>query len=38
MITVIRLSGKAKQVFKYLKLLSHRKGETTLGELVDKTR
>lgn len=31
--TVIALSGKAKQVFRYLALLAQVKGNTTLKEL-----
>ena len=31
--TVVVLSGKAKQVFRYLALLAQLKGKTTLGEL-----
>ena len=31
--TVIRLSGKARQVFRFLELLARFKGEKTLGEL-----
>ena len=31
--TVIVLSGKAHQVFKYLALLAKEKGNVTLGEL-----
>jgi len=32
--TVIQVSGKAKQVFKYTELLSRHKGNVTLKELV----
>ena len=31
--TVIRLTGKAKQVFSYMALLAKYRGNTTLGEL-----
>lgn len=31
--TIITLSGKAQQVFKYLELLTRYKGEIKLGEL-----
>ena len=31
--TIIRLSGKAEQVFKYLELLTDRYGDMTLAQL-----
>jgi len=31
--TVIVLSGKAKQVLSYLRLIAQTKGNTTLGEM-----
>ena len=31
--TVVVLSGKARQVFRYLAFLAQIKGKTTLGEL-----
>ncbi len=30
---LIQISGKAKQVFKYMELLNRHKGKVTLGEL-----
>ncbi len=30
---IIKVSGKAKQVFKYMELLSRHKGNVTLNEL-----
>ena len=35
---IIKLRGKAKQVFKYVNLLSHSKGNVTLKELVRKNK
>jgi len=31
--TIIQISGKAKQVFKYMELLNRHKGNVTLKEL-----
>lgn len=35
---VIRLSGKAKQVFKYMELLNRYQGKTALKDLVKANR
>lgn len=35
-IVVIRVSGKAKQVFKLLALLAKKRGTETLGQIIEK--
>ena len=30
---IIRISGKAKQVFKYIEVLNRHQGKTTIGKL-----
>jgi len=36
--TIIQVSGKARQVFKYMELLKRYKGNTTLKELAKKNK
>ena len=36
--TIIQVSGKARQVFKYMELLNRYKGNTTLKELAKKNK
>jgi hypothetical protein len=38
MATIIHVSGKARQVFKYVELLNRYKGKATLKELANKKK